>query len=84
MFTDNKGPPGCPMRFFSAPDVWRRGYEPDYTNVNTKYMAKENNNEPGGLEDIVSTLIKNWESEASHNGDPSKWSTIDYENWTLT
>lgn len=36
---------------------------------------------PGSTEDIVTSLIKNWEKEVSHKLDPGEWRTVDVDTY---
>ena len=62
-----------PKRSFMAdPTIqWRLGHAPDYTKVDTQFMAERTrHHKPGSVEETVENLVKTWEMEASHKLDP--------------
>ena len=72
--------------FMDQEDIeWRFGAKPDYSIVNLKYLKERSKiHEDGSLEQIVETLVKNWEGERSHVLDPKKHQSVDTENFRIS
>lgn len=53
------------------PDIEWKAEKPDYTAVNAKYMKEKlNQHKADSVEKLVENLVKTWEMESSHKGNP--------------
>ncbi|KAH2019194.1 hypothetical protein KXV43_003905 [Aspergillus fumigatus] len=65
--------------------AWRHGAPPDYSKTRAFYEeTKQMTHEAGSLPDLVSSLVKNWEIEASFKTSLDDWRTIDHSKYTFS
>ena len=74
----------CPVRTIGSCDKWRLGHEPNYDEVNDKYLLQKSmKHSPDSLEKAVENIVKSWEAEIQHKLLPDQIDSIDMENFSM-
>ena len=74
----------CPVRTIGSCDKWRLGHEPNYDEVNAKYLLQKSmKHSPDSLEKAVENIVKSWEAEIQHKLLPDQIDSIDMENFSM-
>lgn len=75
----------CPVRTIGSCDKWRLGHEPNYDDVNAKYLLQKSMKHPvESLEKAVENIVKSWEAEIQHKLLPDQIDSIDMENFSMS
>ena len=74
----------CPVRSIGSCDKWRLGHEPNYDEVNAKYLLQKSmKHSPESLEKAVENIVKSWEAEIQHKLLPDQIDSIDMDNFSM-
>jgi len=74
----------CPVRTIGICEKWRLGHEPNYDEVNAKYLLQKSmKHSPESLEKAVENIVKSWEAEIQHKLMPEQIDSIDQEYFSM-
>ena len=74
----------CPIRTIGTTTQWRLGHEPNYDDVNKKYLLQKSQSHcKDSLEKAVENIVKGWEAEIQHKMIPEDIDSIDLEHFSM-